>query len=120
MKEGRSRNVSTWMCKAGNDPYGNGIAVGRHDDRDCRCGTPGGRDSRCVCHDDIDVQPNQFGGMTGQQIITVRITKFNLEVLAFHVAKIAKTGQKCVSSRMLYRSRKPEVSQPNHPGYLLC
>jgi len=53
------------MRKIGHNACGNGVAEGRHDDRNCRGHTPSGRNARCVGYDDIDIQTNQLGHQTG-------------------------------------------------------
>jgi len=109
------------MREAGNDAKGNEIGGDRRDDRNCRCRTLGGKNSRSGGHDDIDVESNQLGRQSGEPVL-MSICKaiFDVEVPAFDVAEVTKAIRKCVDgSDKLGGRRRAQVPDPSKPLRLL-
>src|SRR6516162_9829758 len=109
------------MREAGNDAKGNEIGGDRRDDRNCRCRTLGGKNSRSVGHDDMDVESNQLGRQSGEPVLmSICKAKFDVEVPAFDVAEVTKAIRKCVDgSDKLGGRRRAQVPDPVKPLRLL-
>jgi hypothetical protein len=109
------------MREAGNDAKGNEIGGDRRDDRNCRCRTLGGKNSRSVGHDDIDVESNQLGRQSGEPVLmSICKAKFDVEVPAFDVAEVTKAIRKCVDgSDKLGGRRRAQLPDPGKPLRLL-
>src|SRR5476649_2265616 len=101
------------MRKTGNNARGYGVAIGGHDNGDCRGRALGGKDSRCIRHDDVNFGRDKFSGQSGKPVtVSVREAKLNLEVLAFDVAQVAKARAKFVD-RTSALGRRPEIKIPD-------
>jgi hypothetical protein len=82
-------------------------------DRDRRRRTLGGIKSAGVRQDNIDFQINQFSREAGEPIfVSLRVAKFDVDVLAFDIVKIAKSRPQGIVIDLRSR-RRPEGEVPN-------
>jgi hypothetical protein len=82
-------------------------------DRDRRRRTLGGIKSAGVRQDNIDFQINQFSREAGEPIfVSLRVAKFDVDVLAFDIVKIAKSRPEGIVIDLRLR-RRPEGEVPN-------
>src|ERR1700745_4299120 len=109
------------MREAATAAKGNEIGGDRRDDRNCRGRTLGGKNSRSVGHDDINVESNQLGRQSGEPVLmSICKAKFDVEVPAFDVAEVTKAIRKCVDgSDKLGGRRRAQVPDSGKPLRLL-
>jgi hypothetical protein len=109
------------MREAGNDAKSNEVGSDRGDNRNGRCRTLGGKNSRSVGHDDIELESNQLGRQSGESLLmSIGKAKFDVEVPAIDVAEVTKAIRKCVDgSDKLGGRRRTQVSDPGNPLRLL-
>jgi hypothetical protein len=85
------------MREAGSDAKSDEIGSDRRDNRNGRCRALGGKNSRSVGHDDIDLESNQLGRQSQESVLmSICKAKFDVEVPALDVAEVTKAIRKCV------------------------
>jgi hypothetical protein len=110
------------VCEAGDDASTEGIATGRHHDRNRSCGILGRQDRRRAPRQDhVHIQANQLGRQVRQTLQPfVGRSVFDREVLPLDVPAFMQTLSKCVEvGSILCRKEWHENSDPIHLSRLL-
>src|ERR1700722_10879379 len=109
------------MRQAGYNARGNGVGIGRHNDRNRRGRTLGGRNACRIGHQGLYVQTNQLVRQSAEAGgVSLGKAKLDLQVPAFDVTEVAEARPKWVTeANMLGGRRESKVSDPNNPLCLL-
>ena len=87
-----SRDVATRMSHAGCKAQGHQIRAHDHHGRNlCRRAVSGENPCSCSCHENVDIEGDQFGCQRGQPVVVaVGVAIFDMNVLALKPTEIAK------------------------------
>ena len=94
----QSRDVPSGPSKAGNEPAGNWIAAGRHDDGDGACGLLGSkRPGRTSGYYHFHLEADQLCGCIGEALqFSFGVSALDDNVLALDVSKLTQVSSKCL------------------------
>ena len=96
------------MSQAFREPHG--YQIGAHDlhgRNRGRCAVSGKNPGRRRCHENVDIESDQFGGERRQPgVVAIRVAIFYMDVLALDPAEFAKPGKERLDFRIPGRGRE--------------
>src|SRR6202158_1707187 len=89
---GRAGDVATWPREALDEARSHGIGAGRHNNGNRRgCTLSGEGPRRAMGHEDVDLEPNQFGCQVREPIVlALGPAVVNDNVFAFEVTQVTQ------------------------------